>query len=140
MSERRLTGPEAVALVRFAKGCFPAMQVDEYTPDAWGEILAPLLFEDCKQALVDLGRQMAFAAASDVYQEVRKIRRQRIADYGLLPEPVSDLSAEDYQRWQWETTRAIADGKVLRTKPLPKMRQRMPPAEYGNVMPMLPGE
>ena len=139
-NEQRLSSAEAVALVRFAKGCFPAMQVDEFTPDSWGVVLGPLLFEDCKLALVNLARRLPFAAASDIYGEVRRIRRERIGAFGLLPEPPSGLGQREYQEWQWKTTRAIADGELTPPDRRLELVQKYPPVEYNDLLPRIPGE
>jgi len=115
-----MTPLEAVALCRLAKACCPQQQFDEYTADAWGELLGDLRFEDAKQALINVVRVQPFVAPAEIRAEVKRIRRQRIDDYGPVDLPPG-LSDEDYQRAFIETTRAVADGN-------PPPRPELPPA------------
>lgn len=111
----RMTPTEAVALCRFAKACCPQQAFDEYTPDAWFELLQDLRLEDCKEALTNVVRQQPFASPAEIRAEVKRIRWGRINAFGILPEP-PDVSYADnpraYHDWTAELMRRIGDGDL----------------------------
>lgn len=107
---------EAVALCRLAKACCPQQAFDEYTPDAWAEILGHLEFADCKAALFKLAGERPFVAPAEIKAEVRRVRHDRLLTFGPIPPP-RHIDPEDtgaYQQWHYETTKAIADGTLTR--------------------------
>ncbi len=126
-----MTPTEAVILCRFARSICPQQHFDEFTPDAWGEVLGRLRLVDCKEALVELATKQPFVSPAEIRTEVRRIRRERDSDFGALPDPPSDIDPDDtaaYMRWLRDTRRAIADGE-LEPKPLaiepPKVTEQM---------------
>lgn len=121
MNERRMTTKEATVLCRFAKAAFPHMAVDEFTPDAWAEILAPLRIEDCKEAIVNLARRDEFLSTSAIWGEVKRIRNNRVLACEL-PDPPPGLTDADYGAWLMETRRAIADGEYFEVAKKPALR------------------
>ena len=126
---------EAVALCRMVKAYCPQQAIDEYTADAYGDILAPYRLEDCQDAIRNLGRTQAFIAPAEIAEEVRRIRSKRVADYGVI-DPPAGLDPDDvrgYQQWLGAKTRAIADG--IDTAPvIPEgLRQHDVIAELGHI-------
>lgn len=116
--QRRMTHAEAVMLCRYAKAACPQQQFDEYTPDAWSDLLADLRFDDCKAALKIIVQRQPFVAPAEIREEVARVRNKRIGEYGPIPEPMHlDRDAEsfnlDYQVYMRDTMRAIADGVLL---------------------------
>jgi hypothetical protein len=115
MTAARMTNAEAVLLCRFAKACCPQQQFDQYTPDAWFELLSDLRFEDCKEALTAVVKRQPFVSPAEIREEVRRVRNKRVSDFGVIPDPPGDLMIDnpgEYQRYIYETTRAIADGDL----------------------------
>ncbi len=126
-----MTPTEAVILCRFARSICPQQHFDEFTPDAWGEVLGRLRLVDCKEALTELAAKQPFVSPAEIRAEVRRIRRERDSDFGALPDPPNDIDPDDtaaYMRWLRETRRRIADGE-LEPKPLaiepPAVTKRM---------------
>lgn len=84
---------ESLALTRFVRAACPQQKLDEYTPDAWHELLADLTFADCKTAVVALGKQQPFISPAEIRAEVRRRRNERCrAD---MTDP--DYPADDVQ-------------------------------------------
>ncbi len=131
-----MTPSEAIKLCRLVKACCPQQQIDEYTPDAWGELLGDLRLVDCVDAVKDIARRQAFIAPCEIRDQVRRIRNERIDRAGTLTPP-PELSDGDYGRWLYETRRAIADGGPVPTYELPE-RRPMPALE--NVFRRIPSE
>lgn len=112
---RRLLPSQAVALCRFAKACCPQQQFDEYTPDAWGELLADLRFEDCKEALTRVARRQPFVSPAEIRAEVKKIRFARIDAFGPFDPPREmEGNVKGYSEWIRAMNRRIADGELTR--------------------------
>lgn len=126
-----MTPTEAVALCRATKAACPQQQFDQWTPDAWHELLADLPLGDAKEAMIQVARRQPFVAPSEIRAELRRLQRQRLSDYGPLPLPparVRDL--EDgplfdaaYQQWVRDSHSAIAAGRAPETDDTPEIVQ-----------------
>jgi hypothetical protein len=104
---------DATQLCRIAKTISPAQAVDEFTPAAWALILEDIRFVDARQALKELGGEQQFIHVSDIVKRVKRIRRNRVLDFGTLPDPPRHIDPDNvaqHKRWLKETTEAIADG------------------------------
>jgi hypothetical protein len=118
-TERRMTHAEAVMLCRYAKAACPQQQFDEYTPDAWSDLLSDLRFVDCQLALKTVVQRQPFVAPAEVRDEVARIRSRRLSDYGPIPEPEhldhdSPTFNRDYRDYLAEIRRDVADGTLTR--------------------------
>jgi hypothetical protein len=120
---------EAVRICAFTSACCPAQKFDEFTPDAWGLILADIRFEDAKLAVVEIKKSSTWVDPSDIIREVKRIRAKRISEYGPMTPP-ADLDPDDtgaYRDWWVNTQRAIGDGVLkpleLEQKPDPEGQQ-----------------
>lgn len=111
----RMTRPEAVTLCRLAKAACPNQAIDEYTPDAWFELLRDLRFEDCKDALFAVTREAAYVAPADIRRGVRRRRHDRLTEFGPIVPP-SEYAEDPAAELEWITDlqRRIADGTVTR--------------------------
>ena len=78
MTTDRMTRPEAVTLCRLAKASCPQQAFDEYTPDAWFELLRDLRFEDCKDALFAVVRESPFVAPAEIRAHIKRVRSDRL--------------------------------------------------------------
>jgi hypothetical protein len=101
---------EVVMLTRYVKACCPQQQIDEYTPDAWQDLLGDLELTDCREAVKTIVGRQPFVAPSEIRAEVRRIRDERL-NAGPIPAPATDDPAE-YIRQLKATTRRIADGTM----------------------------
>jgi len=86
-----MTPKEAVLLTRYVKACCPQQQIDEYTPDAWHDILGDLRLEDCRAAVAAIKQRTVFVDPSEIRAEVKYMRQQRIRDAGGIPAPPPEL-------------------------------------------------
>lgn len=105
--------PEAVMLCRYVKACCPQQAIDEYTPDAWFDLLGALAFDDCKAAVIALAQRQPFVAPAEIKTEVKRLRRDRIVAFGpLLPPAELDGDPAETNRWLVATTKRIGDGEI----------------------------
>lgn len=111
-----MTPTEAVALCRVVKAYCPQQAIDEYTADAYGELLADYSLRDAREAATNLGRRQPFISPAEIAAEIRRIREKRIADYGPLDPPpwLDPDKTGDYVRWIESEHRRIADGDTER--------------------------
>lgn len=134
MTSPRMTRPEAVMLCRFAKASCPQQQFDEYTPDAWFELLNDLRFEDCKAAVVAVVKRQPFCSPSEIRDEVRRLRAKRIGEFGPIDPPAElgvDYREPSYRDWMRTMNQRIADGltreeydreqPALEARPMPEL-------------------
>lgn len=73
-----MTPREAVLLTRYVKACCPQQAMDEFTPDAWFDLLGDLSMTDCKEAVQSVAMRQPFAAPAEIRAEVRNIRAERL--------------------------------------------------------------
>lgn len=114
MTEPRMTNAEAVLLCRYTKACCPQQQFDQFTPDAWFELLNDFRFEDCKLAVTQLAKRQPFVAPAEIRDEVHRIRTKRI-DLGPTLTPPPDLDPVATNEWLREARRRVADGEHIDT-------------------------
>jgi hypothetical protein len=105
-----VTPREAVMLTRYVEACCPQQKIDEYTPDAWHNLLGDLTIDDCRAAVDAVARQQPFVAPAEIRAEVRRIRTERITA-GPIPDPGTGDPAEYIRRLK-ASTRAVADGTL----------------------------
>lgn len=105
---------ETVALLRFVAAACPAQKLDEYTPDAWAEVLADIAPADAKTAVINLVREKPFIACSDVVTGVKALRSKRLQAFGDIgtapPEILDDTRA--WVEWERERREGIASGRI----------------------------
>lgn len=114
-----MTPQETLLLLRYVKACCPQQAMDEYTPDAWHDLLGDLSFADCKDAAKTVAQRQPFVAPSEIRDAVREIRGARLDRTPLPPAP-PEIAADGraYAEWKAEQTRRIADGETeLRALP-----------------------
>lgn len=94
-----MTHEEAVILCRYVLACCPQQAIDEYTPDAWHDLLGDLSLADCRDAAAGVARRQPFVAPAEIRAEVRRIRNARIPDRAGLPAPGGPDLADDPKAW-----------------------------------------
>lgn len=105
---------DAIKLCRYVHAVTPAQKLDEYTPQAWADILEdlPCSFDDARAAVVAIKRRQVFVDCSDIIAEVRAMRAERIRLNPPPPPPpelLDDPAA--YREYLRESARAAADGE-----------------------------
>ena len=110
----RMSPAEAVMLCRYAKACCPQQAFDDYTPDAWHDLLGDYPFEDCKQAVKTVTKRQPFVAPAEIRAEVRRIRYKRIEAFGPFDPPAEIEGVRAYCSWLEAMQRRIADGELTR--------------------------
>ena len=84
---------ETLALCRLVKAVCPSQALDQYTPDAWHLILRHIDYNDAKQAVIDIASRplepskSRYIEPGHIIGDVRRIRSQRIEDYGPVSPP-----------------------------------------------------
>lgn len=107
-----MTPKEAVVLARYVKACCPGSQIDEYTPDAWHDLLGDLSLADCREAVVAVARRQPFVSASEIRAEVLRVRAERLKETPVPPPPPELLDdPEAYKAYLRQSAKRIADGK-----------------------------
>lgn len=74
-----MTPEETVVLARYVRAMYPHIKLDEFTPDAWHDVLARYDLEDARAAVVKHVRDgNAFISAGEITAEIRRVRNARI--------------------------------------------------------------
>ncbi|TCJ23035.1 hypothetical protein [Nocardioides jejuensis] len=114
-----MTPTEAGTLLTMASA-FDNRKVDPDAAKAWAVALDGLRFDDCRAALIQHYKTSTdWLMPASLRTLVKRLRRNRVLEYGVLPDPPSHLDPDNaaaYIAWQKATTRAIADGNPP-TKP-----------------------
>jgi len=103
---------EVVILTRFVKAACPQQAIDDYTPDAWFDLLGDLSLADCRAAVAAVAKVKPFCAPSEIRAEVQRIRNRRL-DRASIPAPPPEL-VDDWPAYQaalHASRVAAADGR-----------------------------
>ena len=108
-----MTPEEAAKLSAYAEQCAPQQKFNEYTGDAWGDLLADVRFVDAKEAVIAITRRSPWISPAEIIAEVKTMRK-RIAEFGPITPPaeVQDGNAAAYREWWKDVQRQIADGDL----------------------------
>jgi hypothetical protein len=103
-----VTPADAVLLVRYVRALCPHQKIDEYTPDAWHDLLANYDLDACRTACAELAARQPFIAPAEIITEVRKARTARLD--GFQYEPCGDETVDQYLTRLRGQLRAVAGG------------------------------
>lgn len=121
-----MTPDEAVVLARYVRALCPQQKFDEYTPDAWHDVLADFALADARAAAAAVARKQPFVSPAEIIAEIRQTRDNRASDIQGpgLPAEVPDADPDDVQAYlaalRGQRTRA-ADGQVMRRRPVAEL-------------------
>lgn len=73
-----MTPTETVLLTRYVKACCPQQAMDEYTPDAWHDLLGDLDPAECRSAVAAVAKRQPFVSPSEIRAEVADARAARL--------------------------------------------------------------
>jgi len=111
-----MTPQEAVMLSGYVEQLCPQQRFNEYTGDAWADLMPEIRYVDALEAVKTLGAKQVFIAVAEIIAEVKRIRAKRIAEFGAIPPPPAEELDPDNWRafieWQTATEKAIADGDL----------------------------
>lgn len=109
-----MTPEEAAVLSAYAEQCAPQQKFNEFTGDAWGDLLADVRFVDAKEAVIAITRRSPWISPAEIIAEVKTMREKRIAEFGPITPPaeVQDGNAAAYREWWKDVQRQIADGDL----------------------------
>lgn len=62
-------------MTRYVRACCPQQAIDEFTPDAWHDLLGGYSLADCRAAVAAVTRRQPFVAPAEIIAEVRRSRR-----------------------------------------------------------------
>ncbi|KJK40258.1 hypothetical protein UK15_07880 [Streptomyces variegatus] len=73
-----MTEEEAVQIAEYVAAACPAQKFGEFTPDVWGEILAPYAVDEARAAVIAVARRQPFISPAEIVAEVKARRAERI--------------------------------------------------------------
>jgi hypothetical protein len=121
-----VTPDETVVLARYVRALCPQQKFDEYTPDAWHDVLADFALAPARAAAAAVARKQPFVSPAEIITEIRKQRDDRAADYqgpGLSAE-IPDADPDDVQAYlsalRGMRTRA-AEGLEVKRRPVAQL-------------------
>jgi hypothetical protein len=76
---------EAVVITRYVRALCPQQKFDEYTADAWIDVLAPYTLDDCKRSAALIAGRQPFVAPAEIVAEVKKLRNARLEGFQYEP-------------------------------------------------------
>lgn len=128
-----MTPTETVALTRYVQALCPQQRMDEYTPDAWHDVLSPYRLDDARQAAAQLAARQPFISPGELVPEIRRIRDTRIGSQQPAYEPPrSDETGAEYIARRRAQLAAIGDGReqpvpvgALTGGPAPEVAERL---------------
>lgn len=117
---------EAVLLTRYVRAMCPQQKFDEYTSDAWFDVLKDFAFEACQEAAATVGRRQPFVSPAEIITEIRKQRDDRADGYQGpgLSAAIPDADPDDVQAYlsalRGLRTQA-ADGLEMKKRPIAQL-------------------
>lgn len=121
-----MTPDETVILARYVRALCPQQKFDEFTPDAWHDVLGDYQLADARQAAAHVAKRQPFVAPSEIAAEIGKIRGTRTHDFVYEP-PAADSDPHYIQRYRTQLA-ATGDGQrppvihhALSTRPVAEL-------------------
>lgn len=82
-----MTPDETVILARYVRALCPQQKFDEYTPDAWHDVLGEYTLNDARQAAARVAKRQPFVAPAEIADEITTIRHERTHNFVYEPPP-----------------------------------------------------
>src|SRR5215469_11675087 len=130
---------QVVLLTRTVAAACPQQVIDDYTPDAWFDLLGDLGFDECRLALAAVAKRQPFVAPSEIRAEVKRAREQRLARVPVSAPP-AELTDKPgrYAEAVREGVKRIADGFAMPPAIEGRPRDGEPPEEWAVARKALP--
>lgn len=135
-----MTPQETVVLARYVRALCPQQKFDEYTPDAWHDVLSDYRLDAARAAAAAVAKRQPFVSPAEIIAEIKQQRGDRATDFQGpgLPAEVPDADPDDVQAYlaalRDQRTRA-ADGMVLKYRPVAQLI-----AGVVQALPAIPGQ
>ncbi|MER5706021.1 hypothetical protein [Streptomyces sp. NPDC002122] len=115
-----MTEEEVVLLVGYVRALCPQQKFDEYSPDAWYDVLHDYSLNEAKTAAASVASRQPFVAPGEIATEVRKNRRALVSvDAETEPPAVDPNNVPLYLRQVRTHRRAVATGLTPAIPALP---------------------
>lgn len=115
-----MTPDETVILARYVRALCPQQKFDEYTPDAWHDVLHDYTLDEARTAAAEIASRQAFVAPGEIATEVRKQRRALVSvDAETEAPPVDPNNVPLYLRQIRTHRRNVATGAAPPAPALP---------------------
>ncbi|GAA0453876.1 hypothetical protein ABZ951_00735 [Streptomyces sp. NPDC046215] len=116
-----MTPDETVVLARYVRALCPQQKFDEYTPDAWHDVLGGYPLAAARAAAAAVAGRQPFVSPAEIIDEIRKQRDARADSFQGpgLPAEIPDADPDDVPAYlaalRAQRTRA-ADGFELKPR------------------------
>ncbi|MFF5703453.1 hypothetical protein ACFY7H_13230 [Streptomyces sp. NPDC012794] len=121
-----MTPDETVVLARYVRALCPQQKFDEYTPDAWHDVLGDYPLTAARRAAATVARRQPFISPAEIIEVIEQQRAENASDFqgpGLPAEvpdadpddPVAYIAALRAQRYR------AADGLELKPRPMKQL-------------------
>ncbi|MHC3427226.1 zinc finger domain-containing protein [Streptomyces sp. DT18] len=136
-----MTPNETVILARYVRALCPQQKFDEYTPDAWHDVLEDQDLTAARRAAAVVARRQPWVSPAEIINEIRESRAVAAADFQGpgLPAEIPDADPDDVPAYlaaiRAQRTRA-ANGAELKPRPMKQLLAgigRTVPAEHATV-------
>ncbi|WP_216588550.1 zinc finger domain-containing protein [Streptomyces brasiliscabiei] len=105
-----MTEEEAVQIAEYVQAACPAQKFGEYTPDVWGEILAPYAVDEARAAVIAVARRQPFVSPAEIVTEVKARRAERIELANIVVDGDPSQTGAESAAALREIIRAAGDG------------------------------
>lgn len=111
---------EAVILARYVRALCPQQKFDEYTPDAWHDVLRSFTLAETRTAAATIAGRQAFVAPGEIATEARRTRATLVSADAETEAPTADPDDPAAYLTQLRTRRHnVATGRVQPRPALP---------------------
>lgn len=129
-----MNNQETTALCRYVRALCPQQRFDEYTPDAWHDLLGDQQLADAREAAARIARRQPFVAPSEILAEIRKIRSERLVGFEYVP-----MDADEDPRTYLANLRAQRAAVAAGRRPAAPARPALPAAPDRDVAELVGG-
>ncbi len=117
---------ETVMLARYVKALCPQQKFDEYTPDAWHDVLGEYQLADARAAAASVAKRQPFVSPAEIIGEIKRQRGDRADSFQGpgLPAEIPDADPDNipaYLAALREQRHRAADGIELKRRPVAEL-------------------
>jgi hypothetical protein len=117
---------ETVVLARYVRALCPQQRFDEYTPDAWHDVLGDLPLDGARTAAATVARRQPWVSPAEIIAEYEQRRTTAAVDIQGpgLPAEIPDADPDDvpaYLAAVREQRHRGAEGQPLRRRPVAEL-------------------